>query len=63
MKISKIAEWLGFVMIVVAFLLWLAADLEFISVSNGTLEITGLVGTIFWSMGYMQSEKEKKEMQ
>jgi len=54
---------LGFVMIVVAFLLWLTADLEFISVSDGTLEITGLVGTIFWSMGYMQSEKEKKEMQ
>ena len=58
MKVSKIAEWVGFAMIIIAFILWLAADLGYIFLPGKSIEIMGLIGTIFWSLGYMQNEKK-----
>lgn len=60
MKISKIAEWLGFAMIVIAFLLFLASTLDYVFLSENSLKVIGLVGTIIWCLGYMQNEKAEK---
>lgn len=62
MKISKIAEWIGFAMIVIAFILWLAADLDYVFLAENTVKVIGLVGTIIWCLGYLQNEKEKKNL-
>jgi len=60
MNLSKTAEWGGFLMIILAFVLWLAKDFGYFVEYQETVELMGIIGVIFWSIGYMQKENAEK---
>lgn len=60
MNLSKIAEWGGFILIILAFVLWLAKDFGYFVEYQEAVEFMGLIGVIAWSLGYMQREHAEK---
>ncbi len=59
-NLSKTAEWVGFAMIMLAFILWLAKDFGYFVEYQEAVQLMGLIGIILWSFGYMQRENAER---